>query len=226
MIQIILGDNVSESRKEFVRLKEEYKNKGCEIFLLNETNISELDKWLYQSNSLFSNKKVFFGENLLSKKENKNILKKYDTMKEDINFILWEEELEERVAKFIFKYARIRSFKLPYNIFKFLDSVYPANLEVVINYLNQISDNVEENIILFMLERRTRDLILIKNNLKPQKKLADWQIFRLKNQAGKWANDKLISFYDSLYRVEVVVKTSSGYYPIKKSLDILFCYYL
>jgi CHAT domain-containing protein len=226
MINIILGDDVGESRKEFVRLKEEYENKGYEIFNLNEANISELDKSLYQSEGLFFNKKVFFGENLLSQKENRLFLKKYDNDKNEIDFILWEEELEGKIAKFIFKYAKIHSFKLPYNIFKFLDSVYPLNLKEVINYMNQISNNVEENIILYMLERRIRDLILIQNNLKPEKKLAEWQIARLKSQAKKWEVNQLVSFYDSLYRIEALTKTSKTYYSIKKSLDILFCYYL
>lgn len=226
MIHVILGDDLGESRNEFVRLKEEYKGKGYEISSLEGGNILELDKWLYQTNTLFSSKKVFFGENLLLQKENRNLLKKYDSSKKEIDFILWEEELEGRMAKFIFKYAKIHSFKLPYNIFKFLDSAYPSNLKEVINYLNQISNNIEENIILFMLERRIRDLILIKNNLKPEKKLAEWQIFKLKSQTKRWIGDQLVSFYDSLYRIEVGTKTSSGYYSIKKSLDILFCYYL
>lgn len=226
MIHIILGDDAGESRKEFIRLKEEYKGKGYEIFSLEGGNILELDKWLYQTNSLFSTKKVFFGENLLLQKENRNILKKYDSTKKEIDFILWEGELEGRMAKFIFKYAKIHSFKLHYNVFKFLDSVYSSNLKEAINYLNQIANIIDENIILFMLERRIRDLILIKNNLKPEKKLAEWQIFKLKSQAEKWISDQLISFYDSLYRIEVRTKTSSGYYSIKKSLDILFCYYL
>ncbi len=226
MIHIILGDDVSESRNEFVKLKEDYKNKGYEISLLNESNILELDKWLYQSQRLFSEKKVFFGENLLSKKEFREILKKYDTKAQETDFILWEEKLEGRIVKFIFQNAKIHQSKLPYNIFKFLDSVYPANLEVTINYLNQIFGDVDENIILYMLQKRLRDLILIKNNLKTEKKLAEWQIYKLKSQAEKWMGDKLVTFYDALYRIEVRTKTSSGYYSIKKSLDILFCYYL
>lgn len=226
MIHIILGDDIEESRREFVRLKEEYKNKGYEVFLLNEFNLSELDKWLYQSDSLFSRKKVFFGENLLSQNQGKNLLKKYDTLEKEIDFIFWEEKLEEKTAKKIFKYAKIHLFKLPYTIFKFLDSVYPSNLQLSIHHLNKISQIVNENIILYMLQERLRDLILIKNNLKPEKKLADWQIRKLKTQSRYWQEKELISFYDALYRIEEAIKTGKSYYSIKKSLDILFCYYL
>lgn len=226
MIQIILGDHAGESRKEFIKLKEDYKNKNYEIIPLNETVIFELDKWLFQANALFSLKKVFFGENLLSKKEHREIFKKYDVKEKEINFVFWEEKVEERAAKYYFKYAKINSSKLPFNIFKFLDSVYPSNLSSAVSFLNQIAENINENIILYMLQKRIRELILIKNNLKPEKKLADWQLYKLKSQVQKWENNKLTAFYDSLYRIEVFSKTSVNYYSVKKALDILLCYYL
>lgn len=226
MIHLILGDDIEESRREFVRLKEEYKDKGYEVFLLDEVNLLELDKWLYQSNNLFSRKKVFFGENLLSHHQTKTIFQKYDTLDKEIDFIFWEERLEEKLAKKIFKNAKIHSFKLPVTIFKFLDSVYPTNLRLAISYLNKISQTVNENVILYRLQQRIGDLILIKNNLKPEKKLADWQIRKLKTQSRYWYEKKLISFYDALYRIEETTKTGKNYYSIKKSLDILLCYYL
>lgn len=226
MIHIILGDDVGQSRKEFIRLKEDYKEKGYEIFNLDENNISELNKWLFQSSSLFFFKKVFFGESLLSKKEHREIFKKYDIKEKDIDFVFWEEKVEERAAKYYFKYAKIQKNQLPVNIFKFLDSIYPSNLSSAISFLNQISDNINENIILYMLQKRVRELILIKNNFQPEKKLADWQLYKLKSQAQKWDNQKLTAFYDSLYRIEVFSKTSVNYYSVKKALDILFCYYI
>lgn len=225
MLQIILGNNITESREQFVKFKQDYKTQGYETIELNEENIFQLNKWLYQADFLFSLKKAFFGENLLSKKPHREILKKYDK-KENVDFILWEKDLEEKSVKTSFKNARIYNHKLPYSIFKFLDGVYPGNLTAAFNYLKQISRNVEENIILFMLQRRIRDLVLIKNNLKPEKKLADWQIFRLRSQTTKWNSDRLIEFYDALYRIEAGIKTNTTHYSIQKSLDILFCYYL
>lgn len=225
MIYIILGDDISSSRNEFIRLKEEYKNKGYEIFLLNEVNIFELNKWLYYSENLFTKGRVFFGENLLNEKTIK-ILSSYDTPKTDINFIFWEEKLEEKEAKKIFKNAKILSFKLPYNIFRFLDSIYPSNLHSAYSYLTKIAGIVDENIILYLLQQRFRDLIIIKGGLRPKKNLAEWQIDKLRNQASKWSQKELISFYEALYRIELSQKTSQSSYSVKKALDILLCYYI
>lgn len=225
MLYLLVGDDTAESRNHFLRLKEEYRSKGYEIINLNEQNINELQKWLYQSQQLFTQKKAFFAENLLNKQTIK-ILSFYDNKNKEIDFILWEEKLEEKAAKKIFKNAKVLSFKLPYNIFRFLDSVYPSNLHSAYAYLTSVAKIVDENIILYMLQQRFRDLIIIKGGLKPKKNLADWQINRLKSQAEKWEEEKLISFYDALYRIEVNQKTGQAVYSIKKSLDILMCYYL
>lgn len=226
MIYIILGDDIIGSRERFLQLKEKYKIKGFEIAKLDHLNIFELDKWLYQSTGLFADKKVFFGENLLSKKEHRETLKKYDTENQSINIVIWEEKLEERAVRFIFKNSKLHTAKLPHNIFKFLDAIYPVNLNAVMSFFQPLSLTLNEHLILVMLQKRLRELILIKGGQTPEKKLASWQIARLKIQAAKWDEQRLIPFYDALYRIELFAKTNGHYYSVKKALDILFCYYL
>lgn len=226
MIQIFLGDDIGESRRKFVDLKKEYRDKGYEIFEIRSTDIEELDKWLYESTGLFFDKKVFFAENILSDKKNRQALEKYDSKQAKADIIIWEELLDPKKAKSFFQNGKIITAKLPDNIFKFLDSVCPGNLTLTFDYLNRIVDRVDQNIILFMLQRRVRDLILIKNGLASKRKLAAWQISKLKNQARNWTPEQLISFYDSLFRIEVSSKTSQNYYSIKKSLDIIFCFFI
>lgn len=226
MLHIILGDDNVESRKKFIGLKEEYKKKQYDIITLNSYTIGEMDKWLYQSIGLFGPKKAFFGENLLSKKENKELLKKYDTSDADINIFIWEESLEDRFIKYIFKNATLHISKLPYTIFKLLDAIYPSNRREALFLLDTISKTINEHMILVMIQKRMRELLLIKSDLKPDKKLADWQIKRLKMHAAKWDEKKLALFYDSLYRVEVFSKTNGRYYSVKKTLDIVLFYFL
>lgn len=226
MIHIILGDDIVVSRQQFLKLKEEYETAGYEIVKLDKVNLFELDKWLDQSSSLFSDKKVFFGENLLSKKENKKGLAKYDRQDSQIDIVIWEETLEGRIAKFIFEHSKIHASKLPHNIFKLMDTIYPGNLPSAVALLKAVFATINEHMILVMLQKRMRDLILVKDGLKPEKKLADWQLARLKEQTKKWPANKLILFYDALYRVEVMAKTNSHYYSVKKALDITLCYFL
>lgn len=226
MLHIMLGDDIVESRKKFNSLKEEYKKKQYDLIILDSSAIGEMDKWLYQSIGLFSSKKAFFGENLLSKKENKELLKKYDTSDADINIIIWEETLEDRFAKYIFKNAQLHVSKLPHTIFKLLDAIYPSNRREALFLLDAISKTINEHMILVMMQKRIRELLIIKADLKPEKKLADWQIKRLKIHAAKWDEKKLSLLYDSLYRVEVFSKTNGHYYSVKKALDIVLFYFL
>ncbi len=226
MINIILGDDNTASRKKFLQLKDEYRKKNYEIISLDSSSLSQMDLWLSQSIGLFASEKVFFGENLLSKKESRDLLKKYDTERSDIDIYIWEETLEDRVAKYIFKNAILSVSKFPHTIFKLLDSIYPSNKHESLILLDILSKSINEHMILVMIQRRIREMIVIKAGLSTGKKLAHWQITRLKTQAEKWSEKKILSLYEALYRVEVLSKTSGHYYSVKKALDIVLFYFL
>ncbi|HLL60330.1 MAG TPA: hypothetical protein VK338_01310 [Candidatus Nitrosocosmicus sp.] len=226
MIYIVLGDDTVRSRQEYLRLKKEYEDKDYEIHQLTLDSLNNLHNWLGESQDLFHSKKVFFGEQLLSKKENREKLKEYDTRDGDIDIVIWEEKMEERVAQFLFTNAKLIVQKLPVSIFKLLDSLYPSNLKQVNGYLTELGKSIDENILFFMIAKRIRELILIKYNVTSSKKAAAWQIERLRSQANNWDESKLLKFYDSLHRIDVQNKTSKNYYSLKDALDILFCYYV
>lgn len=226
MLHIIAGDDTKASREKFLALKDEYKKNKYEVISFDSSSLDDLRTWLSRSLSLFASKKAFFGENLLSKKEHKELLKQFDRSDDDVNIFLWEEQLEERLIRFIFKNARIYSTKFPHTIFKLLDAIYPSNRANALLLLDAVSKTINEHMILVMLARRARELILIKGGLTPEKKLAQWQMGKLKSHARLWDEKKLIAFYDALYRIEVLGKTSAHYYSIKKALDILICYFL
>jgi hypothetical protein len=226
MITIFLGEDTVSSRKNFIQLRSTYTEKGYEIYPLALSNLSELDKWLYQSEGLFQLKKAFFGENLLSKKEHRKLLEAFDTTDTNVDIVIWEEKIEDRIAKFFFKHAKINSHKLPASIFSYLDSLIPGNLSEINSQLTTINESIDENIIFFMTVKRIRELILVSEGKIPGKKLATWQIARLSTQAKKWDINNLLSFYEALYRIDVQNKTSSNYYSLNQALDILFCYYV
>ncbi len=225
MITLLYGENVAESRNKFVSLREEYSSKEYEIIELTSDTLPELDKWLFDSQLLFAPKRAFFGQNLVSKKEHREILKKYDDKSVEAHFVLWEEDIDDRTAKFSFANAQITPFKFPQNIFKLLDSLYPGNKQEALQILNSLADLVDENIVFFMLVKRARELLLIAEG-KAIPKLADWQLGRLKEQARRWDKNKLTNFYDALYRIDVMNKSGTTTYSLKKALDILFVYSL
>lgn len=226
MIFLLYGENTAESRSRFVALREEYVKKEYEIIELTHESLPELDKWLFDTQLLFAQKRVFFGQNLVGKKEHREVLNKYDDKSVDAHFVLWEEDIDDRTAKFAFTNAQVTPFKFPQNIFKFLDALYPGNKKEALQILSSLNSLIDENIIFYMIIKRARELVLISEG-KDVAKLAGWQTARLTSQAAKWiSTNPLIRFYDALYRIEVMNKTSATPYSVKKALDILVIYSL
>lgn len=229
MLTIICGENSVSSFNYYTHLKKEYKTKGYEIINLKSSNLEEVYSWMGESQSLFSSKKVFFTENInkkLSRKLNLKINKIVENIIKDkkIEAITWEEEISSRFLKFP-KGGEIKEFKFSETIFKLQDALFPGNLNNFITILNQLNQTSDENFIFIMIIRHIRNLILVKMG-KTNNKLQKWQIYKLKTLASKWETDKLINFYDSFHKIDVSQKTSSNPYSLKKSLDILVCYYL
>lgn len=222
MFYIYCGDNTVESRRAY----SDHKKKivaDTELVELTTSSLAELNNWLYEAQALFSQKKAFYGENLLSKKEAREALKQFENQEAD--FLIWEEALPERDIKRYFIQSRLMVSKLPANIFTFLDSIFPGNLKKATGELATVCNADTENIILFMLERRVRELVSIKLGIEAEAKQA-WQMARLKSQASKWPETSLQNFYDGLYRLEANTKSGQTPLSIKKLLDILFIYYL
>lgn len=224
MIYIFCGEDTGKSRTAFANFKKNTREKTHEVIELSKSSLKEIPQWLYESQSLFASEKVFFTENILSKKENRESIKLFDT-KEGPHIAVWEEALTDRETKRYFKNAFISNFKLPETIFTLLDSIFPSNKKNALTKLQLLKETVEENMLLFMLARHIRDLIMVKKGYADPKKQA-WQIDKTKTQAQRWNEDKLVSLYQALFRIEESAKTGNSYYSIFKSLDILFCYYL
>ena len=99
-----------------------------------------------------------------------------------VEIVDWEEDTTAKnltISKN--KNVIIKEFKLKENIFKLAESLYPGNLKCFIYLLNQLSDNISEYLIFTIIIKQIRNLILIKLN-QLDKKLASWQIYKLKFQ--------------------------------------------
>ena len=58
------------------------------------------------------------------------------------------------------------------------------------------------------------------------KKIQKWQLWKLESQAKLWKKKNLEEFYHGLHKIDIALKTSKNPYSVKKSLDILACYFL
>ncbi len=227
MITVICGEDLVTSRNYYFDLKNKYREKNYEIKEIHPTQISEIQKGLGESLSLFSEKIVFFTQNLnkLISRKNVSINQLIDTLQKNnkIEVIDWEEGIGARNLKFP-KTVTIKDFKPSQTIFKLLDSCYPTNKKNFIEQINLLSDKLDDAFIFYMLIKHIRTLLIVKSSEKPAG-ILDWQFYKLKKQAAYWSLEKLLLFYENLHKIDVVNKTSKNPFSIKHSLDLL-AYYL
>lgn len=226
MITIYLGEDTAISRNKYLEHRLSKKKEGFQIIELSSETIARFDLSQYYAQGLFEEKKIFFGENILTKKENREKVNVFDDLKTDYDLVCFEEAADDRSAKSYFKSAKLVVSKLPANIFTFLDSLYPGNKKNVFAQFKLLQQNTVENIIFYMIGQRVRDLIIIGSNQQTKKNLPPWQYARLKNQASKWKLKRLEQFYEGIYKIEIMTKTSKNYYSLPSALDILLAIYL
>lgn len=229
MLTIICGEDSVESRRYFTDQQRLLREKDFEIVNVDYHQVLELDETGSSESSLFVAKRAYFTQSL-----NKKVFKKMSDKNEKkikaivesraIQVFDWEEETSGRDLKTI-KGAVIKEFKPSQTIFKLLDSCYPGNLKIFLNTLQTLSESTEGIFIFIMLARHMRNILSVKMGEKIPK-LASWQLGKLSNQAKYWDEKNLINFYQGLHRIDVNSKTNGTPFTVKKSLDILACYYL
>jgi len=229
MLTIICGEDSVESRRYFIDQQRLLKEKDFEIVNVDYHQVLELDETGSSESSLFSTKRAYFTNSL-----NKKVFKKMSERNEKkiksivdskaIQVYDWEEETSARDLKTI-KGAVVKEFKPSQTIFKLLDSCFPGNLKTFLSTLQTLSESTEDIFIFIMLARHMRNILSVKMGEKIPK-LASWQLGKLSNQAKYWEEKNLINFYQGLHRIDVNSKTNGTPFSIKKSLDILACYYL
>lgn len=229
MITIIHGDDISESRKHFQDLKLKYKN----FVLLDGGKITITD--LVQNvegSGLFEDTKAIFIEDLLTKlkktnKESKEILDFIIKNAKSSNFVLWEgKEILKRDLS-LFKDAVVSFFKLPKNIFLFLDNLKPNNAKNLLNLFHQaLGSGIKEELILFMTQRQMRLLLALSDlgnngSIEELMRLAPWQMEKLERQAKLFSVSDLVSIYKKLYEIEIAQKTGTLSLSLIQAIDFL-----
>jgi len=227
MIQVITGEDFVKSRRFFVELKDNYRQKGYEIKEIIPEQITEFyQSWKDQPN-LFGQKICFFTQNLskklINKKEFKKIINSIAEDKKTI-VVIWEENKSPKELSYP-KNTQITEFKPETNIFKFLDGFYPDNKKFLLKTLAQISETNDEGFIFYMLVKRVKQLLAVKLNLNFDN-LQPWQLKKIRSQGYFWSVDRLITVYENLHRIDLLTKTSDNPFSLINSLEILICYLL
>lgn len=231
MLTVICGEDSATARQALLKLKESYQKKG---FTIQQVGINELTQ-IYNNNAsvvdLFGQESVYFVDKVSSKYKGREKTPFKETIQEiskhkTIHVVDWEDG---KSAYDISGLKRIASdfqeFKAAKSIFQLVESCYPGNLKEFLHSVHTVNKTQDDVFIFIMLSRQIRSLILAKENALDAK-TNPWQKRNLMTQAKLWSIDKLVGFYEGLSRIDIALKTSSTPFELKKSLDILACYYL
>lgn len=237
MLTIICGEDIVSSRNYLSQIKEELKTKGEEVTNLSPQEVPDILKWQGDNLNLFSSKLVFITDHLealiIRKRGEKSIKKSaVKTLEEivleiasrkDIELIDWEEKAGREIK--LKDSAKVKEFKPAKSIFKLLEACVPGNLKGFVEILSLIAESQDETFIFIMLYRHIRTLLLAYEGIFAST-IQSWQRHNLTSQAKRWTQNNLLDFYEGLYRLETTTKSGTNPFGVKKSLEILACYYL
>jgi DNA polymerase III delta subunit len=228
MITIIHGDNITESRKHFLELKQ--KQKDAISFDYKNVTLTDLIQNI-EGSGLFSDSKTIFIEEFLTKlkrkdKAAKEILDFIVKSSKENNIILWESKEILKKDLYSLKNADIKIFKLPKNIFLFLDNLSPSNSRNMLKlFHNALESGIKEEIILFMLQRQIRLLLSLldsgEKSIDEIERLAPWQTGKLQSQSRLFTVSDLKKIYKRLYEIELRQKTGALSLSLSQSIDFL-----
>ncbi|MBN1262986.1 MAG: hypothetical protein JW991_01375 [Candidatus Pacebacteria bacterium] len=224
---ILHGDNLAASREALVLEKERAGVEGREIVDLSARHLElETLKQSLESPSFFKSERLVVIESLFSLpgSARKERLLKYLKKEEiKVKLIFWEsKQLDGRSLRPFASQAQIRLFKLPALIFKFLDSLNPKNSKTALLLLNNTLKNQPPELVFYLLCRRIRDLIVVKDlGKKGLAGLAPWQQARLLTQAGFFSLEKLIEIYAVCLKIDWEQKTGRSWHSLEGELDLL-----
>ncbi|HKC14848.1 MAG TPA: hypothetical protein VKC89_02715 [Patescibacteria group bacterium] len=207
MITIIHGDDITSSRDYLLELKKLSENP---ITISNENlSLSGIMQTL-KGDGLFNEEKDIFVEEFLSSRKNISDSEKIIELikKTSKNIYFWEKNEQTKTNLSIFSDAKIKLFKIPQNIFYFLDNIKPKSPENVINF-HETLNSADADAIFYMILRQFRLLIAMSgtgDTIDEVKRLALWQKDKLKRQAGFFTIEKLKKIYDQLFNIDLKIK--------------------
>ena len=218
MVILLHGDDNVSSRTAFANLKD----KGSVSF-----DAEGLSFWDFSQTvsgmGLFKDTKKIFIENLFSKKV-KSFVEVIDLINEsskNLEFYIWNgSEVSVKQASVV-KNLKAENFKLPKNLWTFLDNIRPGNL-ASIRLFHKVLEEADENVIFSMIVRQFRLLLSVRSNIRAideAKRMAPWQRSKLQRQAQSFSEESLLTTYKKLFEIDQKHKTGLLDIPLSKSID-------
>ncbi len=221
---IIHGSDIEKTRDYYFGKKNEYPE---HLILNGEGLIYDTLFQLSKNKSIFSDEKVIFIENLFTKNkvtsaEFKQIIDFFNVTN-DLNVVLWEGSELSKPAISKLNNFEVINFNVPQKLFTFLDQLRPGNSKQLIGIFHELRAKQEDELIFFMLVRQFRlylqSLGDYHNQIDETKRMAPWQLSKLRSQVKNFNKEQLIHFYGQLFDIELKSKTGKTSVPLHISID-------
>lgn len=224
MITIVHGSDSAKSRNYYIEEKQKIENPI--VIPAKSITFDYLFQTL-EGNQLFSQTKNIFIENFFSEIEStttefKKIIE-YINKKKDLDIFFWDEKELSKSQLFAIKNSKPVIFNYPQVLFSFLDGIAPGNKRMI-ELLSELKQNVELEIIFYMITRQFRFLLALSEGGNLQidevKRLAPWQVSKFKKQLGFFSREKLLRAYKNIYDIDYKSKFGLLPYPLGTAIDI------
>lgn len=222
MITIIHGDDLSASRNYYLS----QKTKDAITFDGDKVTVTDLTQ-AFQGDSLFTQEKVFFLENFLTKRKASNTTDELiEFLKQEgpnANIFLWESKPLTKKQQITFPKAVVKQFSFPQILFTFLDGIKPDNGHQLIKLFHQTLQQSETELVFFMLIRHIRVLLALTDNspeiIDEVKRLQPWQKKKLRTQSSFFTVEKLKKMLINLAQVDLQQKTGTLHTSLEQAVD-------
>lgn len=219
MFTLLHGDNLKASREEFNLLREKSQNYDI-IYLegskLNSTKLLEA----LETSSMLLLPKLIIIENLFNKKK-KNEYQEILHQNEDKNVLIWEKsEIGKTLLATLPKSTQVKLFKLPFLIFKFLETLRPENSKDALYLFQECLKKEEPEMLFYLLVRQIRNLLITKKMPTGSViELSSWQINKLTSQGKYFTMEQLLHMYQELLKIDISVKTGLSPFNLTKLFE-------
>lgn len=221
MITIIHGDDIVSSRKYLI--EEKQKHKDSLSILEEDINITNLTQ-IFEGERLFFDSKVLFIEDFFTKAgKSKDIVNYVKKSSKNVSIYFWEGSILTKSSLSLFQDPLVKTFKIPQNLFIFLDGLKPKNSQALIRLFHGCLANSEVELVFYMIIRQFRLILALKEPSQEQidevKRLAPWQKSKLQRQASLFSSQELLTIYKKLFEIDLSVKTGALPFPLTAAVD-------